>query len=60
MIEICKLLLKPIGENYIRDKLLEIGVLAEWIEIAVGLFEGPLDDKIESLNFLGEMMLWMP
>lgn len=50
MIEICQPLLKPIGEIDIRDKVLEIGVVAEWIEIAVGLFEGPIDDKIESLS----------
>jgi hypothetical protein len=42
MIEICNLLIKPLSDYYIRNKLLEMGILAEWIDIAVNLFQGPI------------------
>lgn len=43
-----------------RDKLLEIGVLAEWISIAMNMFQGTIDDQILVINFFGEMMLNLP
>lgn len=52
MIEICLALAKPIGESYLKNKLMEIGILAEWLQIAVNMFEGPIDDQILTLSKL--------
>ena len=67
LIEICQLILEPVGESYMREKLLSIGVLGEWLEIACGMFEGPLESKllcygkmVRNIGFLGEAMLWIP
>lgn len=29
---------------------MEIGILSEWLEIAVNMFEGPIDDQILTLS----------
>ena len=40
MIEICLLLLRPIGDSFVREGLREEGVFGEWVEIGVGLIQG--------------------
>ena len=60
MIEACNLLMPSIGQSYAKAKLLDLGVLGEWLEIAYQMFDGPLDSKILSYQFIGNTMLWMP
>ena len=60
MIEACNLLMPSIGQSYVKGKLLDLGVLGEWLEIAYHMFEGPLDSKILAFQFVGNTMLWIP
>ena len=63
LIEICKYLLEPLGDCYLKDKLLEMGILPEWIEIALNLFNSSsdksipagvgTDDRVLVIGFLG-------
>lgn len=61
MIEICNLMLPSISGSFIKDKLLELGVLYEWIDIGLNLFEGgSLEQKLLSYRFIGTLMSYMP
>ena len=39
MIEGCSFIIPPLSNSFFKDKLMEIGILDEWIEIAMKLFE---------------------
>ena len=43
MMEICELIIEPLGKNYLITKLIDEGILSDWIYIASQLVEGSLD-----------------
>ena len=46
MIEVCNSLIAPLGQSYISGKLIDVGIIGEWLEIASQLFDGDLEAKV--------------
>ena len=40
MIEICTLMTPSVCNSFLKDKMMEIGLIEEWMEIGINLFEG--------------------
>ena len=60
MIEICEMIIEPLSKNFLITKLIEEGILSDWIYIASQLIEGSLEDKLLCYRFLAKTMLWIP
>ena len=60
MMEITSEIIGPLSETYVAGKLLDMGIFSEWIQIAEQLFNGTLEDQALTLNFLGQMMAFLP
>ena len=60
MIEICLLFFETLSESFLIAKLNDIGIINEWLEIAVSLYEDPLEFKIMAFKFVGTVMTFYP
>lgn len=61
MIEICTLMTPSVCNSFLKDKMLEIGLIEEWMEIGINLFEGGnLEQKLISYRFIGAIMGNLP
>lgn len=60
MIEICLIFFETLSESFLISKLHDIGVINEWLDIAVSLYEDPLEFKILAFRFVGTVMTFYP
>lgn len=61
MIEICTLMTPSVCSSFLKDKMMEIGLIEEWMEIGINLFEGGnLEQKLISYKFIGAIMGNLP
>lgn len=61
MIQICTFLIPPLCNSFLKDKLEELGIIDEWMEIGINLFEGGnLEQKLISFKFIGAVMGNLP
>jgi hypothetical protein len=54
-------MIPPLCNSFLKDKLLELGIIDEWMEIGINMFEGgSLDQKLISFRFIGAIMGNLP
>ncbi len=60
MIETCTFIIPPLSNSFFKHKLVELGILDEWIEISMRLFDDNLEGKLLSYKFMGQIMNYLP
>ena len=46
MIEVCDMIIEPLGKSFLMMKLIDEGIISDWIYIASQLVEGSLEEKL--------------
>jgi hypothetical protein len=61
MIEICTLITPSLCSSFLKDDLLQLGIIDEWMEIGINIFDGGnLEQKLISFKFIGAIMGNLP
>lgn len=59
-VEITTLIIRYISQSSSCDKLVDLGVVSSWLEVAMKLPESSIEAQIECFRFIGEIMLYIP